>query len=157
MKLVAGPFLPEAQWKQLRDAVDGQRGVTLVRSVPDLYSELCQARASISQCGYNTATEVIQAQIPALVVPFADGGEDEQLKRARRLEALSAVRVLEQKEMTAKRMVGEIRNLINFQPRTADLNFDGARQSTEILSELLERHREIQGSHAAEELVRCLA
>jgi len=157
MKVVAGPFLPEAQWNQLRDAVDGQRGVTLVRSVPDLYSELCRAKASISQCGYNTATEIIQAQIPALVVPFADGGEDEQLKRARRLESLGAVRVLEQKEMTAKRMAEEIRNLINFQPRTADLNFDGARRSTEILYDLLERHRVIQGSHAAEELVRCLA
>ena len=157
MRLVAGPFFPEAQWKQLRDAVDGQRGVTLVRSVPDLYSELCQARASISQCGYNTAMEIVQAQIPALVVPFADGGEDEQLKRARRLEALNAVRVLEQKEMTAKRMAEEIRNLMNFQPRRANLNFDGARQSTEILSDLLERHRVIQGAHAAEELMICLA
>jgi len=78
----------------------------LVRSVPDLYSELAQARASISQCGYNTAMEIIQAQLPALVVPFADGGEDEQLKRARRLEALSAMRVLEQKQLTPKRMAG---------------------------------------------------
>lgn len=157
MRLVAGPFFPEAQWKQLRDAVAGQRGVTLVRSVPDLYSELCQARASISQCGYNTAMEIVQAQIPALVVPFADGGEDEQLKRARRLEALNAVRVLEQKEMTAKRMAEEIRNLMNFQPRKTNLNFDGARQSTEILYDLLERHRLTQGAHAAEELRICLA
>lgn len=157
MKLVAGPFLPEAQWKDLRVAIHGRRGVTLVRSVPDLYSELSQARASISQCGYNTAMEIIQAQIPALVVPFADGGEDEQLKRARRLEALGAVRVLEQKEMTAKRMAEEIRNLIDFQPRTTPLDFDGARRSAEILCDLLERRRVIQGSHAAEELVRCRA
>ena len=157
MKLVAGPLLPEEQWKDLRVASDGRRGVTLVRSVPDLYSELSRARASISQCGYNTAMEIVQAQVPALVVPFADRGEDEQLRRAQRLEALGAVRVLEQKEITAKRMADEIRNLINFQPRTPHLNFDGARQSTEILTELLKRRRLIQGSHAAEELVRCLA
>jgi hypothetical protein len=37
------------------------------------------------------------------------------------------------------------------------LNFDGARQSTEILTDLLKRRRLIQGSHAAQELVRCLA
>ena len=157
MKVVAGPFLPEAQWKDLRVAISGRRGVTLVRSVPNLYSELSQARASISQCGYNTAMEIIQAQVPALVVPFADGGEDEQLKRARRLEALGAVRVLEQKEMTPKRMAEEMRNLIDFQPGTAHLDFDGARRSAEILTELLKRRSLIQGSHAAEELVRCLA
>src|SRR6185369_11053248 len=40
MKVVAGPFLPEAQWKDLRVAISGRRGVTLVRSVPNLYSEL---------------------------------------------------------------------------------------------------------------------
>ncbi|HEX7330904.1 MAG TPA: glycosyltransferase [Pyrinomonadaceae bacterium] len=157
MKVVAGPFLPEAQWKDLCVAADGRRGVTLVRSVPDLYSELCQARASISQCGYNTAMEIVQAQVPALVVPFADRGEDEQLKRARRLEALGAMRVLEQKEMRPERMAEEIRNLINFQPQTARLNFDGARWSTEILYDLLERRQVMQGSHAVEELVRCLA
>jgi predicted glycosyltransferase len=157
MKVVAGPFLPEAEWKKLRVAINGRRGVTLVRSVPDLFAELVQARASVSQCGYNTAMEIIQSEIPALVVPFADGGEDEQLKRARRLEALGALRVMEQKEMTPQRMASEIRKLIDFQPRTMHLNFDGARRSTEILCELLERRRVTQGFHAAEELVRCLA
>ena len=157
MKLVAGPFLSEPQWKDLCVASDGRRGVTLVRSVPDLYSELSQARASISQCGYNTAMEIIQAQIPALVVPFADRGEDEQLRRAQRLEALGVVRVLEQKELTPERLAEEIETLIDFRPRTADLNLDGARRSTEILYELLKRRRIVQRSDPAEELLRCLA
>jgi predicted glycosyltransferase len=73
------------------------------------------------------------------------------------LEALGALRVMEQKEMTPQRMASEIRKLIDFQPRTMHLNFDGARRSTEILFELLERRRVTQGFHAAEELVRCLA
>lgn len=155
MRVVAGPFLPEAQWKDLRVAADGRRGVTLVRSVPDLYFELCQARASISQCGYNTAMEIIQAQVPALVVPFATGGEDEQLKRARRLETLGAMRVLEHKELSPKLLADEIRNVIGFEPRPTHLNFDGARRSTEILHELVERRRFTQGSHVTQEPVRC--
>ena len=157
MRVVAGPFLPETQWKELRLAAAGRQGVTLVRSVPDLYSELSQARASISQCGYNTAMEIIQAQVPALVVPFADGGEDEQLNRARRLEALGALCVLEQTEMTPRRMAEEMRKLIDFQPQTALLNFDGGRRSTEILYDLLQRRQATPGSHASKELVRCLA
>jgi predicted glycosyltransferase len=101
--------------------------------------------------------EIIQAQTPALVVPFADGGEDEQLKRARRLESLGAIRVLEQKEMTPVRMVEEIRKLIRFQPRTIHVDFNGALRSAEILYELVKRRRVRQGSHAVGELVRCLA
>ncbi|HEX6044981.1 MAG TPA: glycosyltransferase, partial [Pyrinomonadaceae bacterium] len=155
--VVAVPFLREAEWEELRVAANGRRGLTLVRSVPDLYSELCHARASVSQCGYNTAMEIIQAQAPALVVPFAGGGEDEQLKRARRLETLGALRVLEQKEMTPKRMAEEIRHLIDFQPRTIHLNFDGARRSTHILRDLLEQRHATQDSYCGEELVRCLA
>ena len=151
LKVVAGPFLPEDQLKDLCIAADGRRGVTLVRSVPDLYSELSHARASISQCGYNTAMEILQAQVPALVVPFADGGEDEQLKRARRLESLGALRVLEQKEMTPKRMADEMRRLIDFQPQMVHLDFDGARRSTEILCDLLQARRGVR-----EELVQCL-
>jgi predicted glycosyltransferase len=156
MKVVAGPFLPEAQWKDLCLAAEGRPGVMLVRSVPDLYAELAQARASISQGGYNTAMEIIQSQTPALVVPFAAGGEDEQLKRARRLETLGAMRVLEQKQLTPRRLAGEIKNLIDFEPRATHLNFDGARRSTEILRELLERRRLTRGSHVTRELIRCL-
>lgn len=156
MKVVAGPFLPEAQWRDLCLAAEGRPGVTLVRSVPDLYSELAQARVSISQCGYNTAMEIIQSQTPALVVPFAAGGEDEQLKRARRLETLGAMRVLEQKQLTPRSLAEEIRNLIDFEPRATHLNFDGARRSTEILRELLERRRLTRGSHVTRELIRCL-
>lgn len=137
MKVVAGPFLPEAQWRDLHAAIDGRRGVTLLRSVPDLYSEVAQARASVSQCGYNTAMEIIQAQVPALVVPFARDGEDEQLKRARRLETRCAMRVLEQKDMTPTRLAEEMKALLDFKPRTTHLNFDGARRSNQILCDLL--------------------
>ena len=140
LKVVAGPFLPEAQWTDLQAAIDGRREVTLVRSVPDLYSELSQASASVSQCGYNTAMEIIQARVPALVVPFANGGEDEQLKRAQRLETLGAIRVLEQKDMTPARMAEEMKTLLHFKPRTTHLNFDGARRSTQILCDLLKQH-----------------
>ena len=154
MKIIAGPFLPAERWEALQDAARDRQGVTLVRSVPNLYAELGRARASVSQCGYNTALEIVQTQVPALVVPFADGGEDEQLNRAWRLESLGAVLVLDQKEMTAERMADEMRKLIEFQPRTVDLDFDGARRSTEILLELLSL-RQLRGiSHHTRELLK---
>lgn len=155
LKLVAGPYLPEEQWRALQLAVAGRRGVTLLRSVPDLLSELFHARASISQCGYNTAMEIIQAQVPALVIPFSDGGEDEQLKRARRLEALGAMCVLEQKDLTPERMAKEMRTLMDFRPVTADLDLNGAQRSVEILHDLLNLRKGARVSLATEGRLKC--
>jgi predicted glycosyltransferase len=98
---------------------------------------LRSASASISQCGYNTALEILQAGLPALVVPFANGGEDEQMKRARRLEKLGAVCVLNQHEMTPERLADEMKALLTFHPQRPLLNLDGAQRSTAILDELV--------------------
>ena len=85
-RIIAGPFLPEAEWQLLRAAARGRRGLEVRRSVPDLVAELRAAAASVSQCGYNTTLDLLRTGVPALVVPFAEGGEDEQTRRAERLE-----------------------------------------------------------------------
>ena len=147
LKIVAGPFLPDREWEALRAAAGSRQGIQLTRSVPDLFGELRGASASISQCGYNTALEIMQAGVPALVVPFADGGEDEQMKRARRLEQLGAVRVLDQNEMTLGRMADEMGALVNFHPQTPRLELNGGQRSAEILDTLM-RARNVAATQA---------
>lgn len=137
LKVVAGPFLPDREWEALRATAADGRGIHVMRSVPDLFEELRGASASISQCGYNTALEIVQAGVPALVVPFGDGGEDEQMKRARRLEQLGAVRVLDQNEMTPGRLADEMNALLRFHPHRPRLELNGALRSAEILDELM--------------------
>ncbi len=46
------------------------------------------AELSISQAGYNTVCDILQAQCRSILVPFTAGGETEQSVRAARLEAL---------------------------------------------------------------------
>jgi predicted glycosyltransferase len=75
----------------------------------------------VSQCGYNTALDLMQARIPALVVPFAENGEDEQTKRARLLEGFNAVRVLDPARLNAEGLAVEIRSLLRFEPRRLGL------------------------------------
>src|SRR5205085_973662 len=81
MKIVAGPFLPEDSWRSLRESARRLRGLTVRKFVSDLCAEMRRSAASVSQCGYNTALDILRAGVPALVIPFDDGGEDEQLKR----------------------------------------------------------------------------
>lgn len=137
MKIVAGPFLPEAAWRALRESARRVRGLSVRRFVSDLCAEMRGSAASVSQCGYNTALDVLRAGVPALVVPFADGGEDEQQKRARRLESLGALRVAEQHELDPSRLARELRELLKFRPRQSALDMDGARNSARLVESLL--------------------
>jgi predicted glycosyltransferase len=133
MRLIAGPFCPTDEWGALdRAAVDG---VELVRTVPDLGAELREAAASVSQCGYNTALEVVRARVPALVVPYATAEEDEQQRRARRLARLGAVRVLDPSRLDPSTLARELELLLEFEPARPRLDLDGARRTCELLWE----------------------
>jgi predicted glycosyltransferase len=108
----------------------------LRRSVPDLRAELDTAVASVSQCGYNTALDLLASRIPALVVPFSEPGEDEQTRRARRLERLGAVRVLESRRLTPEVLAREIRRLRDFRPAPIELDLGGADETARLISAL---------------------
>jgi predicted glycosyltransferase len=135
MKVIAGPFFPDDAWQALQRQSAGQRGLTLRRFVPDLGAELQAASASVSQCGYNTALDILRAGIPALVVPFADRGEDEQTVRARRLERLGAVRVLDATALQPSTLADEIRALSQFRPRDLQLDLQGGPTTVRILDQ----------------------
>jgi predicted glycosyltransferase len=135
MKLIAGPLLPDAAFERLRIQAHG--GPELVRSVPDLGTELASAAASVSQGGYNTALEVVRSRVPALVVPYATDEEDEQTRRAKRLERLGALRVLEPERLGASVLAWELERLRAFSPRPVSIDLDGGRSSGRILEELL--------------------
>ena len=136
MKVIAGPFYPEDEWRALRRQAAGRRAVALRRSVPDLRAELHAARASVSQCGYNTALDIIRAGIPTLVVPFAENGDDEQTRRARRLESLGVVRVLSPSDLKPSTLAEGIRELLAFHPRHPLFDLRGGRNTVRILDEL---------------------
>jgi len=124
MRAIAGPLMPQEDYAAL-EAI-APPNVELLRSVPDLAHELSQARASISQCGYNTALDLVRTGVPALVVPYATPEEDEQTRRARRLEQLGVLKV-------ATHINGDIDALLEFTPRPASLDLNGAARTAELL------------------------
>lgn len=136
MRIVAGPFLPEDHWTALQQAAAHRPGVELVRHVPDMVAEMRAARLSISQCGYNTALDIVVAGVPALVVPYAAKGENEQGRRAESLAAIGAVRHLAGEALDGVRLAREIATTLDFVPRRAALSLDGARTSAAMLAAL---------------------
>ena len=136
MRLIAGPFLPDAQWQALQQAAHGVDGVELVRQVPDMVAEMRAARASISQCGYNTALDIVVAGVPALVVPYEAPGENEQTVRAARMAALGAMQHISAAELDGPRLAAQIDALLAFQPNAAVLDLGGAARSADLLQGL---------------------
>jgi predicted glycosyltransferase len=139
VRLVAGPFLDAERFAALREAARTQPGLDVRRSVPDLAAELATAAASVSQCGYNTTLDLLRSGVPALVVPFAEGGEDEQTRRAERLEGLGAVRMLPADGLDGRALAAAIRELLVFRPEPVDLDVDGANRSALLVGNLLAR------------------
>lgn len=138
LRLIAGPFLPQAQWQALQRATCGLHGVELLRQVPDMVAEMRQARASISQCGYNTALDIIVAQVPALVVPYATATENEQSERATRLAALGALQQLDAGALDPARLAAALERLLSFSPRPSALTLDGAADSARRIDALVQ-------------------
>ncbi len=137
MTIVAGPFLPQADWQDLLTLSTNRPGLVLHRHVPDMAGLLAEHRLSLSQCGYNTVMDILKAGIPALVVPFAQGQEDEQTNRAQRLSQLGLLRHVAADGLNAEILIREIEQTLGFTPDTAVLNLNGAQNTAEIITQRL--------------------
>jgi predicted glycosyltransferase len=106
--VLAGPNLPDADFARLSMRAAAMQGaamqaaategagprLTVMRSTPDLAARLAGAKLSISQAGYNTVADIMVAGCPAVLVPYAEGGETEQTARARALAQAGRAAVL---------------------------------------------------------------
>ena len=137
MKIIGGPLLPQESWQLLRSLARGRKRLKLIRHVSDLAGELSGAAVSISQAGYNTCLDVLRAGVPALLVPFAREAENEQRRRALRLQDLGLVRVLDESEQTSESLATEIRGLLNFKFAKPALDLNGAERSAELIESML--------------------
>lgn len=145
LRIVAGPFLPEDEWRALQTATVGRTDVVVERVVPDLAAEMRTAALSVSQCGYNTALDVVVSGVSALVVPYGDARENEQTHRARRLAGLGVLRALDPATLTPASLSAEMHAALSFRPDPAGLDLGGASRSVELLDACLAERATMHG------------
>ena len=135
-RLLAGANLPETDFRQL--AARAPAGVAVERFRPDFGALLRRARLSISQGGYNTLMEVLDAGLRAVVVPYAGGLETEQTLRARLLAARGLIEVVGEDELGPASLAAAVdRALAGTAPGgVAGLDVDGAPSTVRALREL---------------------
>ncbi len=134
--VVAGPFAPTAVWNWLVEQAELRPELNVVRYVDDLAAEMRRSTATVSQCGYNTTMDILRAGVPAVVIPYAEGKEDEQTRRAERMEQAGVLRVLPATRLSGTTLADAIGGLTGSRPSPTALDLGGRDRTADLLAEL---------------------
>ena len=132
-RLLAGINCSDADFRELGRLA--KPGIALERSRADFQQLLASCALSVSQAGYNTVAETLQARVRAVLVPFAAGGETEQSLRAEILAARGAAVVLPEASLTPAALAHAVNRAARASRPAADLvDLNGAQRSAELLA-----------------------
>jgi predicted glycosyltransferase len=126
-RIVTGANLPDAQRKELDKLAAGDPDIRIDSYRSDFGALMASCHLSISQAGYNTVMELIALKCPAVVVPFAEGGESDQTLRARMLTERQVLGMVDPEFLTPGTLAAAVDAA--HAPAELALNLDGARQS----------------------------
>lgn len=134
--LMAGPNLPEGELESLISRAPN--GVTVERNRSDFKSLLGVCGVSVSQAGYNTVADVLQAGCPSVLIPYAAKGETEQTFRAERLYAMGRAGLIHQDDLTPQTLAAAIDMALSSQGISiVDIDLTGAETSAAYVKNLL--------------------
>ncbi len=137
--LVPGPLMPHEQVEALRHLAAARPDVGLLPFTTDLVHSVARADLVVGMGGYNTVSEILAANKPAIIVPRA-APRVEQLLRARLLERLGLVRVAEEGADLAARLAAML-PVVLAEPapparRAGVIDLDGARRAAAAIADL---------------------
>lgn len=135
-RVIAGINCSEPDYEDLAAQASSQGvGIVVERFRRDFPALISNCELSISQAGYNTLMDILQAGARAVVVPFAEGGETEQGLRAQMLAERGLVQVVPESGLTPEAIASAVdraaqRPLL----REAVANLDGAARSAALVA-----------------------
>jgi predicted glycosyltransferase len=136
MTLVAGPSLPDEDWQKLDSAAAELPALRLIRSLPDLGTELAKVRWAVCDCSYNTTVDVLATRVSALLVPCGNGHESVHADRSQRLTYWHAARMLMPHHLNGASLANNIHQLMKFAPSASSFNMDGAEITANVIYHL---------------------
>jgi predicted glycosyltransferase len=111
------------------------KGIIVEPNRTDFSMLLRRCRLSISQAGYNTVIETLQAGARAVMVPFAGGSETEQSLRARVLAEHGWIDIVEESDLTPQILAQAIDRAARRAPLRPDvIALDGADASARLIA-----------------------
>lgn len=105
-RILVGPNLSAHRFADLQ--AQASSGVVVERNRSDFPILLRNSAVSVSQGGYNTMLEILDAGARAVIVPYADEREQEQAVRARMLAAHGLFEVVSEQALSPARLAQAI-------------------------------------------------
>ncbi len=132
--VLSGPNLSDDAFQSLKQKLPSF--VTLERFRSDLPLLLKAAHLSISQAGYNTVADVLSAGCRSVLVPFDEGGETEQTRRAELLQAQDRAVMVPGDGLSVSSLSDAISRALNLPEPSPTGPMLGADSTASILREL---------------------
>ena len=123
-------------------AAEAPDNVTVEGARRDFPSLLGECRLSVSQAGYNTVMDILNARARAVLVPFEGQGETEQTMRAERFAARGLAHILAQARLSPAALAAAI-DAADAAPAPAlhGVDLGGAAASVRLIRAALARRR----------------
>lgn len=139
LQIFTGPHIPDELFARLQDQAAALPHAALQRHTTEFPAWLSRADLSISMAGYNTCMDILASNARALVYPFHEHDNDEQTRRARKLEQLGYVTMLEPERLSSSFLASEITRLLKASPDSPSIPIDlqGASRTAKLLKALL--------------------
>jgi len=130
-RILTGSAMDEAE----RDALTkvGGPGTIIERARPDFVRLLKGAAVSVSQGGYNTVTDILNAGVKAVIVPFEGDGETEQTMRAENLAARGAAILLPESDLNPENLARAVGDADQMARDKSAIDLSGAATSVRLL------------------------
>jgi predicted glycosyltransferase len=133
-----GPFAAPAELQELAAMASNGSRARLIDFDPDLLAYMAASDAVVSMAGYNSISELVSLARPALIVPRVEPRQ-EQLIRARAVTRRGAGRMIHPAELTPRRLLTELNELLADPPDVARaLPLDGLAATAAELDALLD-------------------
>lgn len=143
-RVLAGAGIGAQAFSDLVALARSLHGAAMVveRNRADFPQLLRRCRVSISQAGYNTVLETLQAGARSVMVPFAGGSEGEQTLRAELLARRGWIALVHESALTPAALADAV-DRASMRPATdtASIRFDGADTSAAWVSNQLANTR----------------
>ncbi|MCP4074005.1 MAG: glycosyl transferase [Hyphomicrobiales bacterium] len=137
--LTTGPDLPQKEFELV--CAHAPPGMRITRFVTDLANVMANAKVSVSRAGYNTIGDILRAQCPAVLVPFAGGLETEQLRRAQMMEKQKLAALLLDQDLDPRSLAAAIDKAAFLERRIARFDLNGADSAAQMLIDEFSRSR----------------
>ncbi|MEZ4732241.1 MAG: glycosyltransferase [Caldilineaceae bacterium] len=124
-KVIFGPQMPAPERQALLNRFGHLGDVKFRDFKPDLTEEYAKADVVVAMAGYNTVCELLSSDKRAVLVP-REQPVQEQLIRARKLEALGIFGLVEQSNLTPTRLLTAVLEMLAQTPTgVASIDLDG--------------------------------